>query len=74
MILNTSDEKFALDLLKNVKRQKLSNGTYTGLTDKVFMVVAGKGSKNLNSAGSLLVKNVTLESVGEVLTTIRNKI
>lgn len=65
VILNTGDEKFALDLLKNLKR----------LTPKVFLVVAGKASKALNGAeGAISVKNVSEESVGEALTKIKSKI
>lgn len=75
IVFNTSDEKFALDLQRSLKRRRLPDGTYTGLTDKVFLVVAGKASKELAKAtGNVLVKNVTEEAVGEALTTIRSKI
>jgi hypothetical protein len=65
VVLSTADEKFALDLQKNLKR----------VTSKVFLVVAGKASKVLHGAeGAISVKNVSEESVGEALTTIRGKI
>ena len=65
LILNTSDEKFALDLQNNLKR----------LTPKIFLVVAGKASKDLNKTkDAVLVKTVSEESVGEALGTIRSKI
>lgn len=65
VLLNTSDELFALDLQKNLKR----------LNTKTFIVVAGKASKTLQSLpGAFVVKNVTEESVGETLKSIRNKI
>lgn len=65
IVLNVTDEKFALDLNKNLRR----------LTNKVFLVVAGKASKDLSKTeGAILVKNVTEDSVGEALGTIRNKV
>jgi hypothetical protein len=65
VVLNTADEKFALDLQNNLKR----------LTGKVFLVVAGKASKNLYKTKEVvLVKTVSEESVGEALATIRSKI
>ncbi len=65
LVLNTSDEKLALDLLKNLKR----------LTPRTFLVVAGKSSKELkDNKEVILVKNVTEDTVGEALTSIRNKI
>lgn len=65
LLLSTSDEKFALDLQKNLKR----------LTSKVFLVVAGKAPKTLHGAeGAISVKTVTEESVGEALSTIRSKV
>jgi hypothetical protein len=65
LVLNTSDEKFALDLQNNLKR----------LTPKVFLVAAGKASKDLNKTKDVvLVKTVSEESVGEALGTIRSKI
>jgi len=75
VILSTSEEKFALDLYQNLKRHRLPDGTYRGLSDKVFLVVAGKGSTNLKGAkDSILVKNVSEETVGEALATVRNKL
>ncbi len=75
VLLTTSDEKFALALQKDLKKRKESDGTFAGLTDKVFFVIAGKASKGLNSTeGAILVKNVSEESVGEALTSIRNKV
>lgn len=65
VVLSTSDEKFALDLVSNLKR----------LTPKVFLVVAGKSSKTLrDEKEAVLVKTVSEDSVGEALTTIRNKV
>ncbi len=65
VILNTADEKFALDLEKNLKRLK----------SKVFLVVAGKASKALHgTAGAVSVKTVSEDSVGEALSSIRSKI
>jgi len=64
VVLNTSDENFALDLQTNLKR----------LTKKVFLVVAGK-SKTLKAIKDVIfVKDVSEESVGEALTTIRGKL
>lgn len=74
VILNTSDEKFALDLQKNLKRRRHSDGTYSGLTDKVFLVVSGKASKEVRATATVSVKEVSEETVGEALTTIRSKI
>lgn len=65
ILLTTSDEKFAFDLNKNLKR----------LTNKVFLVVVGKASKELSKAdGAILVKDVNEDSVGRALSTIRNKV
>ena len=65
VILSTSDEKFALDLQKNLKRLKTH----------VFLVVAGKATKTLQGAeGAVLVKTVSEETVGEALTAIRSKV
>jgi hypothetical protein len=65
VILNTQDETFALDLLKNLKR----------LTSKVFLVVAGKATKTLTATEhAVLVKSVSEESVGEALEKIRSKL
>jgi hypothetical protein len=75
LILNTSDEKFAVDLQKNLKRQRQSDGTYTGLTDKVFLIVAGKTPKSLQGIeGAIAVKTVSEENVGDALTAIKNKL
>lgn len=65
VLLNTGDENFALDLQKNLTRLKT----------KTFIVVAGKASKTLQTfPGAFVVKNVTEETVGETLKSIRNKI
>jgi hypothetical protein len=65
VILNTPDERFAFDLSKNLKR----------LTPKVFLVAAGKASKELkNSLGTFSVKDPTEETVGQTLSAIRSKI
>ncbi|HEY5236401.1 MAG TPA: hypothetical protein VIJ14_09505, partial [Rhabdochlamydiaceae bacterium] len=75
IVLNTSDEKFALELKNGLKKKQLSNGTITGLSNKVFLVVAGTASKELKKTeGVVLVKTVSDESVGEALSSIRNKI
>jgi len=75
LILNTSDEKFALDLAKNLKKHSLPNGTNRGMTSKVFLVVAGKASKAAQTtAGAIVVKTATEESVGTALTAIRSKV
>jgi hypothetical protein len=64
VVLRTDDEVFALDLQKNLTR----------LTPKVFLVVAGKASKGLKQSSNIPVKTVSEETVGEALSTIRNKI
>lgn len=64
VVLNTSDERFALDLQKNLKR----------LTGRVFLVSAGKSKSLVNNKDVLTVKNVSEETVSEVLSNIRNKI
>jgi hypothetical protein len=75
IVLGTSDEKFASDLQKGLKKRRLPDGTFVGLTQNVFLVVAGKASKELSKTqGNVLVKNVSEETVAEVLETIRNKI
>lgn len=66
VILSTQDEAFALDLVSNLKNQ---------LKRPTFLVVAGKSSKALkDNKEVVLVKNVSEESVGEALTSIRNKV
>jgi hypothetical protein len=74
VILNTADEKFALDLEKNLKKHVLPDGTYRGMTENVFLVIAGKAPKGPKLANAVYVKEVTEQTVGEALTTIRNKI
>ena len=74
VILNTSEEGFALDLAKNLRSHRLPDGTLRGLTSKVFLVVAGKPSKTFQGRDAVFVKNVTEESVGEALASIRNKL
>ena len=75
ILLTTDDEKFALDLATNLRRRKLSDGTFRGLTKNVFLVVAGKASKSLPSVEGLVsVKKVSEESVAEALSELRNKI
>lgn len=73
IVLSTSDEKFALDLQKNLKTRNLSPGVTSGLTDRVFLVVAGKGGKSLQSE-HLTLKTVTEESVADALAKIKDKI
>lgn len=75
ILLNTNNERFALDLLNSLKRRLLPDGTYSGLTKNVFLVVAGKASKALQATpGALLIKTVNEEAVGEALTKIRTSV
>lgn len=75
VIFNVSDEKFATDLVKGLYKRRLSDGTFIGLTNKVFFVVAGKSSKELQKTeGAITVKTVSEETVGEALSTIKNKL
>ena len=75
LILNVSDEQFALDLAKNLKAHVLPSGASRGITSKVFLVVAGKASKAVQAtAGALVVRTATEESVGAALTTIKSKV
>lgn len=74
VVLNTADENFAVELQSNLKKHRDRTGEGRGLTDKVFLVGAGKTSQALHQAGALLVKKVTEETVGEALTTLRNKV
>ncbi len=65
IILGTSDERFALNLLENLKKLKA----------KTFLVSAGKVSKTIQgNSGTVVVKNVTEENVADALVTIKNKI
>lgn len=65
IILNSGDEKLVLDLSDSLER----------LTSKVFLVISGKGTKALNAVeGVLKVKDVTNDSVENMLTTIQNSI
>lgn len=73
IILNTDDEKFALDLLKNLKTRALPDGMRAGLTPNVFLVVAGKASKEVQKLGDHM-KTVNEETVAEALTNIRNRV
>jgi hypothetical protein len=75
VLLNTADEKFALDLHKNLKKHMLTDGTFRGVAKSVFLVVAGKASKDFSAnKEAILVKKVSEESVGEALASIRNKL
>jgi hypothetical protein len=80
VLLNVTDEKFALDLYKGlpelVKHGVLTNAQYEAKKkNKAFLVVAGKASKTLRSTeGVVIVKTVNESSVGEALESIRNKI
>ena len=82
VILNTSDEKLALELHKNLKLlkpKKFGVGGNAISADKLppnsFLVVAGKASKALTDAkDAIKVKKVDETSVSEALATIRNKI
>lgn len=65
VLLNVSDDAFALDLYQNLKR----------LTSKVFLVASGKTSREITTTpGAVLVKSVSEESVEKALDSIRNKI
>jgi hypothetical protein len=62
IILTTNDEKFALDLKNNLGRIK----------SRAFLVAAGKGAKTVKSTeGAFTLKEVTNESVENILTNIR---
>jgi hypothetical protein len=62
IILATDDEKFALDLKSNLGR----------IQSRAFLVAAGKGAKTIRSTeGAFTVKEVTNESVENILTNIR---
>jgi len=62
IVLTTSDEKFALDLKGNLGR----------IGSRAFLVAAGKGAKTIKSTeGAFTVKEVTNESVENILTNIR---
>ena len=75
IILNTPDEQFALDLFKNLKKHTHTDGMSRGLTSKVFLVAAGKTSKELKGTlGAFAVKDANESSVGQTLTAIRSKI
>jgi hypothetical protein len=80
IVLNTADERFALDLYKNlpelVKRGAMGQKEYDNKKKgKAFLVIAGKTTKSLRSTeGAVSVKLVSEESVGEALTAIRSKI
>lgn len=65
IVLNTSDDKLALDLVTALKR----------LTPHVFLVVAGKANKQLkNVNGVVLVKDGDKETVEEALTAIKDSL
>jgi hypothetical protein len=80
LILNTSDEKFALDLYKGLPelvKKGVSTETQFAARKKAkaFLVVAGKASKALRSTeGAVYIKEVNEETVGEALASIRNRI
>ena len=65
IVLVTDDEKFALDLKGNLGR----------IGSRAFLVAAGKGAKTVRTTeGAFTVKEVTTESVENVLTNIRKLI
>lgn len=65
IILNTDDEKLALELIPALER----------LTPKVFLVVSGKASKATKSVSDAIVlKDSTPETVEAALTTIRGSL
>jgi hypothetical protein len=75
ILLSTEDERFALNMHNNIKKRRHADGTFSGITDRVFMVVAGKASKELSKTeGVVVVKTVTKENVKEALITISSRI
>jgi hypothetical protein len=65
IVLSTSDEHFALDLQKNLRR----------LSKNVFYVIAGATAKGLLGVENVVVvKKVSEDTVADALTSIRNKI
>jgi len=63
IVLTTDDENFALDLKSTLGR----------IGSKAFLVAAGKGAKTIRSTeGAFTVKEVTNESVENILKNIRN--
>jgi len=75
VLFSTGDEKFALELRNGLKRKETLKGVFKGLSSKVFLVVVGNASKELKKTQDvILVKTVSDESVGEALSSIRNKI
>lgn len=73
IVLSTPDEKFALDLQKNLKKRMLANDIKSGISDRVFLVVAGKGSKGITTS-DINLKTVTEETVADALAKIKDKI
>lgn len=66
VILTANDEQFALDLEKNLRRLK---------TRGVYLVVAGKGTKNLRAVpGVLLVKDPSPENIEQTLAKIEQTV
>jgi hypothetical protein len=64
IVLTTDDEEFALDL---------NNSLISRLWSRSYLVVAGKGAKTIRStAGAFTIKEVSKESVENVLTNISN--
>lgn len=65
IVLGTSDDKLAIQLVGALER----------LTPKVFLVAAGKSSKQVKTVtDAILVKEVTSDSVQQALAKIRNSI
>lgn len=65
IVLTTSDEQFAQDMLRDFGR----------LTTRVFLAVTGKGNKTLKSVdGALLLKDASKESVEAALKEMRKNL
>lgn len=65
VVLNTLDEKLALDLIPALER----------LTSKVFLVFAGKVSKQMKTyEGAVILKDVDVDAVKQALASIRGSL
>jgi hypothetical protein len=75
IVLNTPDERVAVDLFRNLKSHVNKNGEKRGLTSKVFLVFTTKMPTNFKGVENVYaVKHVSNETVSEVLTAIKTKI
>lgn len=65
IVLNTSDDKLAVDLLENLGK----------LGSRAFLIVAGKATKALKAIeGAILVKEASKETVEQALTLVSNSV